>query len=78
MSLRSDLQRPVDRARALVRADSQGIAALAGHLGTADPHDAEFFAAAYGAAIVRLVTLLGVIDQLVRDRDLPPGCAPSR
>jgi hypothetical protein len=59
----------VDRARALVQADSQGAAALAGHLGTDGPHDARFFAAAYGAAIVRLVTLLGVIDQLVCDRD---------
>jgi hypothetical protein len=73
MTLRSDLQRPVDRARALVQADSQGVAALAGHLGTADPHDVRFFAAAYGAAIVRLGILLGVIDQLVRDGDTEPG-----
>lgn len=76
MTLRSDLQRPVDRARALVQADSQGIAALAGHLGTADPNDVRFFAAAYGAAIVRLGILLGVIDQLVRDGDTEPGPLP--
>jgi hypothetical protein len=69
------LHDPVDRARALVKADSQGMAALAAHLGQQPlPDDlGMFFTGAFDAAIGHLETLLGAIDQLARDRGVEPG-----